>query len=945
MLRRMRNRVVFGLLLAVVCVSGAAALTLQVVWTRWIVLAVGNSSVAAMVVLSVFMAGLGLGALWAGRIADLKPSAALRFFAIAEAGVAIWAVASIPLAGRWLPEIAAYAARALNVSALPTTIRVGMAVVVLLPPTVLMGASLPVLIRWAVSSGLLAGRSTGGLYAANAFGGALGAVGATFLLIDRLGFSRTVALVAVADGAVACIAWALFQRTRGLHEVADPAIAPQPDADLKHRFQRLSIPAFAYFVSGFLGLALEVLVHRTLNVVVGSSAYSFALMLAVFLTGISLGSYVAARWADRLTSPVAWMGITLGGLAFGIGIANRLLGTPMNNLVLRIFGPSAASSWALELTLCAGTLLPATTMLGVVVPLVGYSVGRSPNSVGSNFGRLYAANTLGAVLGALAAGSLLIPHLGSHRALITLTLVAGVAGIIVVVAAGKSRAGRLRDSLTIAVLTALGWWLSLDQDPIRRALTSRSGTETLLELKEGPVQTVGVFRVFNELQLEFLRITADRTTLAATNLRARRYMSLLGHLPALWGAPPKTALVICFGTGTTAAAVAAHRSIERLDIAEISPEVIALAPNFRAVNHDVLADSRVRLHVEDGRHIALASRTAWDLITLEPPPPRDSGVVALYSIEFYELCRSRMTATGVMAQWCPLESQSKEEVRMVIRTFLEAFPHVLAFLPVERDLLLLGSSRPLVADLAEMRRRFQSSKLRDSLREIGIEDPVDLLASLVADRNALEAFSGSGPIVGDDRPRLEYFARYGRSVERWDPSDLVQSQVAVEALVAPGSRVPSTELDVARSAQMLSNRAGWVRTLRRDNEWLPIALQAARLRPDNAFYLYAAGISDEHLARLRSRAEHDRNDARLWFSLGVFEAERGRTARAEDAWRHALAVAPAHLESLFSLAALLSVEKRELPEARSLLQRYLELAPPGPDADRARRMLGELDPG
>lgn len=890
--------------LAAFAISGAAALALEVVWTRWMVLAVGASSFAVALVLSVFMAGLGAGALAAGRVADRKAGSVLGLFAAAEGGVALWAFVSIPLAGSWLPELSAALARAFGASTLPMAVRAVLSILVLIPPTFLMGASLPLLARWSASAGLLPGRGVAALYTANILGGVAGTLLAVAVLVDRLGLGGTVAVAGVADGCVAVGAFLLFRRES--RDARPPAVAParrtsEPlDPGARAR-GAMAAAAIGYFTSGFVGLGLEVVSHRVISALVESSVYAFGVMLAAFLLGIAAGSFAGGRMADRTEAPVAWLGVALGGVTLGIGVAKavfqhwRLSGSSFSVWFL-----ASPWSYALELAGCLAALLPATIMLGAAVPLVARVTAGSPARMASRFGAAYALNTGGAVAGAGLAGFVLAPHLGTAISLDVLALFAGVVGIALAVVGRRARLAAATAGL-VAVGLALGW----GADPVRRALGSWSPTGTLVEFREGPVQAVAVVAESNDLQLDFLRIVADRTSFAATNLRSRRYMGLLGHLPALWGRPPESALVICFGTGVTAAAVASHPGIARVDVAEISPEVLSLAPRFAAWNGGVLSNSRVRLHVEDGRHLALAAREPWDLITLEPPPPRDSGVVSLYSADFYRLCRRRLRPGGVTAQWCPLESQSQEEVRTIVRTFVEAFPYVLAFLPVEHDLILLGSDRPLVVDPAEVTRRMAAVAVRRSLAEVGFGEPADLLATVVADRDALGRFAGELPVVTDDRPRLEYFARFGRRVFRPDPAALLVAVPPIETLVStPPSPALRERFARSREAILASWRSGWARAARSGEDWMSMAARAAAIRPDDPFYLWAASISDEHLARLEALAVRSGNDARIWRLLGLREAQRGRPAHAIRALERALELAPGDTAARSALDAL-----------------------------------------
>ncbi len=939
--------------------SGVAALVLEVVWTRWLVLALGASARATTLTLSVFMGGLGVGALAAGRLGDRRPRQTLLFFAAAEGLIGAWSLISIVLVGRLLPGVAAAAARASGASAVPVFFRAILAAAALAPPTFLMGATLPLLARWVVGAGLLPGRGVGVLYTLNTFGGVAGALLAPFLLIDRLGLSGAAAAAGALDLAVGSAAWLLARSSPGELDAA-PAREPRVIANPGNKSRAQAgapepaggrrvflASAGAYFVSGFVGLALEVVIHRVLAILAGSSVYAFSVMLAAFLAGIAGGAAAASRLADRSRAPLAPLGVVLCGLALGVGLARRLFTAGgWTSLVARGGGAPVLGAWAfgLELVGCLLILLPATLMLGAAVPLVARVAAFVPARLAGRFGLAYALNTAGAVLGAALGGLVLVPALGTAGAFSLLTVVAGVAGLGAVAVAGPG-ARRFAALAPAVVLFAGGLALGWGADPVRRALDLQLRGRTLLAFREGPVQTIAVVEESNDQQLDFLRLLTNRTSLTGTHLYARRYMSLLGAAPSLWARNPRRVFVICFGTGMTAAAVAADPAVQRLDIAEISPEVMSVAPLFEQANHRVLADPRVRPHVEDGRQVLLAAAEPWDVITLEPPPPRDSGVVSLYTTDFYQLCRRRLSPGGVVAQWCPLHSQSADEVKMIVRSFVEAFPYAIALLPVERDLILLGAEQPLTADLEEMRRRMAQDGVRRRLAPIGFEDPVDLLATVVADRTALEAFARGAPLVTDDRPRVELFARFGERPTLPRITDLVAAPPSLGDLTV-GAATPGAAERFSRAREALLSllRGAWAYEAGRNAEGDRLLLRAVELRPFDRYYLWAAGISDEHLARLRARAEREAGP-RAWIALGVKLTQRGEWGPAADALRTALAAKPDDPDALYHLGVLLAGPLQAPGEARQVLRRFLEIAPGHPAGADARARLAGLAGG
>ncbi len=912
-------------------VSGAAALIDQVVWTRWLQLSLGASSYAGVVVLATFMAGLGLGAAFAGRIADRKPGRALLFFAAAEGGIGLWSLLSIPLLTFVLPAGSTALARLFGVSALPLPLRGVLAAAALLVPTMLMGATLPLLARWAVDLFHKPGRDIGLLYALNTLGGAAGALGAAFLLVESLGLSGSVALAGVADIAVAVVAWRLSRRAIPAVEQREETAPPEADSGTRP----FAGAVLAFACSGFAGLALEVLLYRILAVVAGSSAYAFATMLAGFLVGIALGSLIGSALADRSRAPGAWLALALASLAPGAALVRYAFA---RGAYARIGEALAGEGYGAELVGALVCLLPVTLLLGLVVPWVARLAAAAPKRLARRFGLAYAANTLGAVCGALGGGLLLLPRLGSAGALDAIAALAGLVALVVAwLAAPRPR--RAVFAAAALVIAALGALAGHGTDPVRHRLLGRYPAESVLAYREGPVQTIAVVAERNVHQLDFLRLVTNQTSLTGTHLYAKRYMRLLGHLPALHARTPRRALVICLGTGMTAAAVRTHPEVEHLDIAEISPEVVEVAEHFTPLTGPLLEDAGTRLLVDDGRHVLLASAEPWDLITLEPPPPRDSGVVSLYTTEFYRLCQKRLTPGGVVAQWIPLHSQSAEEVQMLIRSFLDAFPAVIGYLPVERELLLIGAAEDARLDTRSLAARMAPPAVRASLAEIGLEEPAALLATALFDRARLERIAGDAGAVTDDRPQVEYFRRHGRRPLGPDPRPWLGDTTTLGSLLrgpVPDALPEAFARD--REALVAALRAALSIETREEGARASQAAAALALRPDDPYYLWSQGLSDAHLVQLRQRAERTATAAG-WRELAYRLRQRGRAPEAAEAYRAALAVDADDVETLLQFGDLLLQELRQPREGLALLERVLTLQPGHPAAPAIRRML------
>ena len=911
--------------------SGMAALIVQVVWTRWLTLVLGASSRATVTVLAAFMAGLGLGAAVAGRLADRHPRRSLALFGLAECAVGLFALFSIFLFGTALPETAAVLARGAGLPALPLAMRAALAAAALLVPTVMMGSTLPLLARWAIDRRSLAGRDVGDLYSVNTLGGAAGALLAGFVLIESLGLARSVALAGSIDLAVGVIA--LLAARRSSAPPGPSATTASPGTPVP---AGSSAAILAFGISGFVGLGLEVVSHRVIAVLAGSSAYAYAVMLGAFLIGIGAGSAIAARIVEKVARPVRALGLLLALLALASGTTIRLF----DGGAWRAAGRMARSipglagwDYGFEMAGCLAVLLPATLVLGAMLPFVSRIAARDGTRAAGRLGLAYAANTLGAVAGTILVGVAAIPRLGTARTTLALALLAGCAGVVI-----AWRHGGLRPAAVAVALLAIGLAVGRSADPVRHQLLARFFGAEVLAFDEGPVQTIAVVEQTDPEQLTYRRLLTNQTSLTGTTLYAGRYMRLLGHLPVLWSRDPSRGLVICLGTGMTAAASASHREVRALEVAEISPAVVRVAPLFGAVNDDVLDDPRVNLLVEDGRHVLLADPGPFGFVTIEPPPPRDSGVVSLYTREFYRLAAGKLSPGGVVVQWIPLHSESLEEVRMLVASFLDAFPHAAGFLPVDRELVLIGSPDPLARDPATLRRRLAGDAVQASLAEVGLATLPDLLATVATDRRGLARFAGGAPLVTDDRPRVEYFARWGRRPPLMDPSPLFAPHPDLGELVAGDARDLRAAVDERRAVLAALHRSAWLSQLGRSREATSEARRALRLAPDDPWVLWSTRRSDAHLALLTGRARRLRQPG-LWRDLAQRLWDRGRLAEAAEAYREALELRPGDAETLLQYGTLLWGPLGRRREGAEMLERFLREAPSHPAVPAIRRML------
>lgn len=723
-------------------VSGAAALVYQVLWIKQLSLVVGVEVYAITTGISAFFAGLALGGLWLGRWADRLQQPVLLYAAL-EVLVALLGVgatfamslAASPFA--WLEEQVGLLAWILPFAL------VGI-------PALLMGGTLPVLVRSLASDPQQLGKAGGQLYAANTAGAIAGTLLAAFVLIATLGV-RGSALFAAMLNLLAAAGALWFQRQRPF----------SGEASAKHHADKAPdrLALWLYAIAGGVALGYEVVWSQSIVQFMSTRTYAFAVVLATYLTGLFLGSALLARRVDRLRDPWGVFGLLIAGAGLIALLEIALLGRWL------VLAQSVFEAWVLSLggsellgmsarfavaALCI-VFVP-TLLLGAAFPVaLRLSVGRE--HVGRNVGEVVAFNTLGGIIGVMLCGFVLIPLLGLVRTLGLLAIIAAAIGYLAVRKGHGVKKGRRQAvvaiglvALVVAVFTPTGKLASLLPG-------ARNGTITFYE--EGRGGTVAVVsqgkgaKTFQRLYIQGVSNTGDA-------MPSLRYMRIQALLPLLiHNGEPRSALVIGFGTGITAGALTRYPGLEHRVVAELLPSVVKAAPLFKG-NFNAAAEPGVEVRLRDGRQELLRNPQRYDLITLEPPPPSAAGVVNLYSRDFYQLAASRLQKQGLVAQWLPLPTQNIDDSRSLVRSFLDVFPYATLWTSEFHEMLLVGSLEPIELDATKIGARFQQESVRSTLQDVGIGSAPALLATWVTDRAGLERFAADAPAVTDDQPRIEY---------------------------------------------------------------------------------------------------------------------------------------------------------------------------------------------
>ncbi|SPA15191.1 putative Spermine synthase [Cupriavidus taiwanensis] len=811
--------------------SGTAGLVFQVVWIRQLSLVVGVDVHAVTTAVSAFFAGLALGGWLFGRVAD-RHGDALRLYAWLEFGVLVLGVgATVALAHAaapfaWLEQRTGWLAWTLPF-------------VLVILPAAAMGGTLPVLMRVLMPGAGRVGVQGGRLYAANTAGAIAGTLLAGFVLVPGLGILGSAMAAGALNGAAALAAWLLARRARGTAAAtASGEVAGQAAGDLANG--RLAL--LLYAAAGGIALGYEVVWSQAIVQFLSTRTFAFTVVLATYLAGLALGSALAARQAERVRDPWGAFGL----LVAAAGLVALLEFVLLGEWLLRAQG--SLSAWVQGLTAsplvaaCASFALAALTVVFVPTLLLGAAfpfvlrVSVDSRRIGAGVGSVVALNTLGGIAGTALAGFVLVPYVGLVHALALLAIAAAVVGVVAVALGSGVRPLARWAVPMVGVLAVIAAALA-PPDRLATLLARARGGE-LVFYEEGRGATVAVVEQSSATN-RFRRLYIQGVSNSGDAMTSQRYMRLQALLPLIvHNGTPKSALVIGLGTGITAGATLAWPGLERRVVAELLPPVARAVPSFKG-NFGVATDNRVEIRLRDGRRELLQSPQQYDLVTLEPPPPSAAGVVNLYSTDFYRLAAARLQPGGLVAQWLPLPTQNDEDTRMLVRSFLDVFPHATLWTTELHEMMLVGSMSPLALDAEQIRARFAQPGVAAALQAVGVRSAAALMATWVTDRAGLDWYAADAPAVTDDRPRIEYAGWVRRDAFPETLSKLLSLQS--EPPLDGADEAFWRELRHEREVLHTFYRAG-LDAYRGDREaWASHITQAMRADPGNPYYAWFVG--------------------------------------------------------------------------------------------------------
>ncbi len=899
------------LLLPVLCfvLSGAAALIYQTAWTRQFALVFGTSELAVATVLAAYMGGLALGAWlverWLPRVR--RP---VLTYAVLELGIAVAALAVVPLllaaARMLLIAVAGGQSDPPSSEQLSTsTIHLLSAFVALALPTTLMGATLPLLARHAVHAREQIGRRIGLLYASNTLGAVLGALLAAFLLLPALGLQRSVWTGAALNGIVFLLAATLAQR-RPLAEPAGPASSVDDRADEGSSDRSWRPPAAQWIlplmlISGAVSFAYEVLWTRMLSHIVGSSIYAFGVMVSSFLAGIALGGGMGAWLASSRSRALnAWVGAQLLAAAWA-AVAFLVL----DRLIPERTGLYANAALAFLL------LLPLTFAIGMTYPLAVRILADRATDAAPASARVYAWNTVGAIVGSLAAGFMLIPAL-RYEGTVQIAVITSALLALLALLAVERRPVWAWGLATVPLLPAL--LLFRPAMPERLLLTSPlniPSTGSILYYDVGRSASVVVLRQDGGLALRTNGL--PEALMDSPGMTARFSGEFwMSPLAVITRPEVREMLVVGYGGGVVLEGV--PPSVRRVDVIELEPKVIDANAATRAYRKfDPLRDPRVNVITNDARGALTLTSRRYDAIVSQPSHPWTAGASHLYTREFMQLARARLAADGVFVQWMNVAFLDEPLLRSLTATLIDVFGAVRIYRPDPNTLVFVASGGTLAPEERLFRTGVPLSLHPLHYGRFGINTPEDLVIALAADEAGAAALAAGAPLITDDTNRMATSSVYelgrglsadaaGRALAAYDPLQRRDSVIFREY---------ASVLDFGYMARRLT----FFRVL--DGSVVDRVRRMAQAVPDPAtrgyievVLLAALGEQQRAAALARELAALHPRDPRLRYVTLQAELARVRTdTRAPGPLESAIAALPASAQATLRGVALLRAQR------------------------------------
>ena len=783
----MLRTIIFGLFFG----SGMTALIYQVIWTRLLTLTFGVTSLAVSTVLTCFFGGLALGSYYGGRWVDKRGNGFL-WYGLAEIIIGLYGILFLILlqlnnssyiAIAQILEMDFYGQSALKFI---------LSAILLAVPTTLMGATLPILSKALAHSGQRFAKDVGGLYTANTFGAITGTLLTAFYLLPNLGIENVLLFAGIINiliGAVAIysrriesgkgligsdeVIVAHFVDEGGGENAAGGGSGSSVHDPLPSSFSTLLVLGFA--ISGFTGLAYEVIWTKILSFILVSTVYAFATVLAAFLSGIAAGAFVFSLITDKILSIRKLINI-FALVEVLIGLTSMALIFFYNEVPTYEFYKTVNSTdnWSeflwLNFSISFVSLFIPTFLFGATFPLVCKIYSLKMENIGSRIGDIYSVNTVGGIFGSFLTGFVLIPFIGMQNALLIICIINIAIGLVFFF---KNPLASRKKSYAYSGATLAALFVILPLLPPNMPLTLNESLlvndEVVAMYAEGPTATVLVAHRKNAKDAAVnkrLWINGNQATAAYyEGLQINRFQ---GVLPMVLHPDPKDVLVICFGSGTTFGTLSQF-DVNQVDNVEISRTVIKGAPLFKVANKDVLNNPKSNIIFDDGRSYLSVTKKKYDVITEEPMHPALAGVINLYTKEYYEVAKAHLKPGGIMSQWIPLYALSVEDVRMLTATFKSVFPHTTLWI-ASADMFLIGSETKGTMDYGRLVDRISKPHIDSLLSDVDFNSPGEIMATFLMNEDQVAEYVKGAPIITDNWPIVEFTGPESLSVNTVSPN-------------------------------------------------------------------------------------------------------------------------------------------------------------------------------
>jgi spermidine synthase len=749
-----QTRSIFPLivLLILFSASGMCALIYEVVWYQLLQLAIGSTSVSLGILLATFMGGLCIGSVWFPRIRLAQHP--LKVYAVLEVGIAACAV----LVQFSLPSLSRlYIAGAEH--GMPGMLLRGiLAALCMLPATILMGASLPSIVRWAQGVSWW-----GYLYTGNTAGAVIGCLFAGFYLLRVYDMATATYFAAALNVVVAGVSFLLASLMS-----ASTVPVDVPEANIETA-EAARWPIFlAIGLSGATALGAEVVWTRLLSMLLLGTVYVFSIILAVFLIGLALGSG-AGSWLIKRVRPQLALGWCQILLLFGFAWTAYLIVD-----VLPFWKDDALTTpepwhmYYLDLKRCLLAILPPALFWGASFPLACAAAARRREDSGRTAGAIYAANTLGGIIGALVVSLVLIPRIGSQQSERVLLIAAAAGGLIALFPYMRSHVGMVGLAACVGVASYLAYAI----EPIPgeliaygRRMALNAGQSKVLYAAEGINSSVAITEWSNNT----IYVNVNGHVEATTEIYDMKLQRMVGHLPALLHPNPKSVLGIGFGAGVSAGTFTRYPGIQKITICEIEPLIPPASTRFFGdADYRVALDPRTHIVFDDARHYLLTTTEKFDIIASDPLDVFIKGTAALYSKEYFDSVKSHLNPGGMFTLYVPLYETDEPTIKSELATFFAAFPYGTIWANTRNglgyDMVFMGQLEPLKINIDEAQARINRddhAPVRESLREIGVNSLLELFSTYAGNAPDLARWTAGAALNGDGDLKLSYLAGWG----------------------------------------------------------------------------------------------------------------------------------------------------------------------------------------